>query len=242
MDRASTPRLAGSLFLRTHAGPTLTPQDEEHYRANRFEIVSRLADDLAHEIKNPLNAIVINLEVLKVRIASGDAEAAADRVAVIEHETRRLHQLVDRMLQLMRPSREEAATLALDQALDEVLPLVALQARLARNEFVSRCAAAIYVPLRRDVFKFALLNLLTAVHERLGDGGGTLSIDCSADGDTVRIEIRAAPLEGGRDTAPAGAAFARAVQMAAGLLEPSGGTLEKASDGITVVLPRGASA
>jgi signal transduction histidine kinase len=52
-------------------------------QANRFSIVSRLADDLAHEIKNPLNAIIINLEVLKVRIARGDADGAADRTGVI---------------------------------------------------------------------------------------------------------------------------------------------------------------
>ena len=40
-------------------------------RANRYDILSRLADDLAHEIKNPLNAIVVNLEVLRRKIETG---------------------------------------------------------------------------------------------------------------------------------------------------------------------------
>jgi branched-chain amino acid aminotransferase len=52
---------------------------EEQFRANRFALVSRLADDLAHEIKNPLNAIVINLEVLRTRVARADADGALTR-------------------------------------------------------------------------------------------------------------------------------------------------------------------
>ena len=33
--------------------------------ASRYALLSRLADDLAHEIKNPLHSMVINLEVLR---------------------------------------------------------------------------------------------------------------------------------------------------------------------------------
>jgi signal transduction histidine kinase len=218
----------------------LTPQEQEHFRANRFEIVSRLADDLAHEIKNPLNAIIINLEVLKVRVAGGDSAAAADRAAVIELETRRLHDLVDRLLQLMRPSREEAASLPLDQALDEVLPLVQLQARLARNEFTSRCTATVFVPVPRDVFKFAMLNVLMATHELLGDGGGAFSLDCSADDDSVRIEVRTTESATGV-VAPVSAAFERAVRVARDLLDPCGASVEAVRGGVTIVLPRGAA-
>jgi signal transduction histidine kinase len=37
--------------------------------AERFALVRRIADDLAHELKNPLNAMVINLEVLRSQCA-----------------------------------------------------------------------------------------------------------------------------------------------------------------------------
>jgi signal transduction histidine kinase len=209
--------------------------NEDQFRANRFELISRLADDLAHEIKNPLNAIVINLELLKVRLHRGDAAAAGDRVGVIEEEVHRLHGLVDRLLQLLRPDRDEAMSLALDQVLDEVLPLVEAQVRLARNEFRVRADAAVYVPVRRDIFKFAMLNVLTAVHERLGEGGGTLALDCIVDDDVVRLVV-AAEHDDGRSGGTSDVQE-RALEMAAQLLQPGRGSIEVAADRVTVVLP-----
>lgn len=215
----------------------LTHFNEEQLRANRFALVSRLADDLAHEIKNPLNAIIINLEVLKVRIAKGDGGSALERADVIEHEVRRLHHLMDRLLQLLRPDRDDAATLALDSALDELLPLVDAQARLARNRFTVDCSGAVIVPVRRDIFKFAMLNLLTAAHEALGEGGGVLAIRCDAHARSVSLVIDAVTTDGA-EYRPGGPAYEQAVEVAAALLGPAGGRIERAAGSVTVVLPR----
>jgi signal transduction histidine kinase len=210
-------------------------------QANRFDIVSRLADDLAHEIKNPLNAIVINLEVLKVRISREDAVGAFDRAAVIEHEVRRLHELVDRVLLLLRPSRAETSNLPVDSALGEILPLIQAQARLARNELVVEGGSAVFVPVRRDAFKFALLAVLMAVHERLGEGGGILALRCDAGDEAVTFVVEAAvraeaiPVEGARKGLDAAAALAEA------LLVPSGARATVQDSSITLVLPRAAA-
>jgi signal transduction histidine kinase len=221
--------------------PELTDLSEEQFRANRFAIVSRLADDLAHEIKNPLNAIIINLEVLKVRVAKGDADAANDRAQVIEEEVRRLHLLVDRMLLLIRPERQEEESLPLDSALDELLPLIEAQARLARNEFRTDGAAAVLVRVRRDILKFALLNVLIAAHAHLGEGGGTLSLRCVTDATSVSITVEAvfAP---GRAPVGTGLELAQAVHVAGALLAASGGRIEALSAGVSVTLPRTSSA
>jgi signal transduction histidine kinase len=211
--------------------------NEEQIRANRFALVSRLADDLAHEIKNPLNAIVINLEVLRARIRKGASDAALDRADVIEGEVRRLHQLVDRMLQLLRPDRDESATLALDHVLDELLPLIEAQTRLARNTFVADCSATVFVPVRRDVLKFALLNIFTAVHDRLGEGGGTLSLECRPGAADVRLhigDVRAEPDRNDRDRD----GVATAARIAGVLLATCGGRVDHDGAGVTVVLPR----
>jgi signal transduction histidine kinase len=221
----------------TSESAELSELNDDQFRANRYELVSRLADDLAHEIKNPLNAIVINLEVLRARIRKGASNAALDRADVIEGEVRRLHQLVDRMLQLLRPDRDEASTLALDHVLDELLPLVEAQTRLARNEFVANCHAAVFVPVRRDVLKFALLNIFTAVHDRLGEGGGTLSLECEAGEADVRLHIRdvhGAPAR----TDVAGDGVATAAHIARALLGACGGRVEHDAAGVAVLLPR----
>ncbi|HSK21193.1 MAG TPA: HAMP domain-containing sensor histidine kinase [Longimicrobiales bacterium] len=215
----------------------LKPVNEEQFRANRFDLVSRLADDLAHEIKNPLNSIIINLEVLKVRVARSDADGALDRASVIEHEARRLHLMIDRLLQLLRPEREEADSFALDQVFDELMPLIEARARLARNTLSIECDPAVFVPLRRDMFKFAMLNLLTAVHERLGENGGTLRVSCANDGADLKVEIAAVRDPESPRPKPADAEFERSLAVAAALLDSSGAVLEPQADGVSIRLP-----
>ncbi|HEX6134713.1 MAG TPA: HAMP domain-containing sensor histidine kinase [Longimicrobiales bacterium] len=215
-----------------------TPINDEQQRANRFDLVSRLADDLAHEIKNPLNAIVINLEVLRVRVRRGDSEAALERAAVIEQETRRLHLMIDRLLQLLRPERDDGGPLALDQAFDELLPLIDARARLARNTFDADCGDPVFVAMPRDVFRFALLNILSAVHARLGeDGGGTLTLGCTTGETEVRLTVRAAAGPGAALT-EADEGYHRHLGVAADLLRQSGGRLEREGDDVAVILPR----
>jgi two-component system, NtrC family, sensor kinase len=213
---------------------------EEQFRANRFALVSRLADDLAHEIKNPLNAIVINLEVLRTRVARADADGALTRVAVIDEEVRRLHLLIERLLQLIRPERDEACNLPVDSALDELLPLLDAQARLARNRLRVDCAAAVFIAVRRDVFKFAMLNLYIAVHEQLGEGGGCMVIECDTDVSRVTLRIVAEPETEARGGST-GDGLAGSVEFAAALLAPAGGRIDRAAAGVTITLPRAAS-
>jgi signal transduction histidine kinase len=222
----------------------LSQISEEQFRANRYSLVSRLADDLAHEIKNPINSIVINLEVLRVRVTKGEADAALERASVIEQELRRLHSLMDRLLQLLRPDRDEAANLAVDAALDELLPLVDAQARLARNQLRVDCSETVFVAVRRDVFKFAMLNLLMAVHEMLGEGGGVLAIRCQRDDLEVSLHIDLEPEHARPDRAAdpyAAPGLDRAVTVAAALLAPTGGRIDCHGMGVTVTLPRAAS-
>jgi signal transduction histidine kinase len=219
----------------------LAELNEEQFRANRFELVSRLADDLAHEIKNPLNSIVINLEVLKVRAAKGEPAGVIDRAVVIDQEVRRLHDLVDRLLLLIRPEREEASNLPVRSALDELVPLIAAQTRLARNDFQGECLSEAFIAARRDVFKFALLNVFAAVHDRLGEGGGTLAFRCATSPDAVALIIEAAPSPGGPSLRAPEAPFTHALDVAAALLAPSGGRIEWEGGSVTVIVPRAAA-
>jgi signal transduction histidine kinase len=221
--------------------PNITEPGSDRFQANRFDIVSRLADDLAHEIKNPLNSIVINLEVLKVRITRGDVEGATGRTAVIEEEVRRLHLLIDRILLLLRPESFEASNLPVDSALSEIVPLVEAQARLARNRFTSECESTVLVPVRRDLFKFALLSLFIAVHDRLGEGGGEMKLHCTAGERDVTLVIEARPLDGAVLVEGAVEGMRDAAALAETMLAPSGASIEVSEDRVTLVMPRAPS-
>lgn len=216
------------------------PNANTDLQAHRYDLLSRVADDLAHEIKNPLHAMIINLEVLRRRADAGNAEAVRDRADVIEHEIHRVHRLIDMLLQLARPGRfEDDAPLMLADALQDVVPLIELQARLARIPFVYQPPSeALAVQLSRDAIKFAFL----AVAEALLDAGrsreapeasGGLRISASHDERVARIEI-------GLASTVADPASLETASLFLG----SSGRIEPAPDGATVVvvLPRVTSA
>lgn len=133
-------------------------------RANRYDVVSRLADDLAHEIRNPLNAMVVNLEVLRRRIALGAEDKALELTRVIDEEIARLSKLVDQLVHLMRPPRADTNPNSLDETVDDMRLLLETQASSARVGFELTTASDLFTRVPRDVVKFALLNLITCAY------------------------------------------------------------------------------
>jgi hypothetical protein len=86
-----------------------------------------------------------------------------------------------------------------------------------------------------------VLNLLIAVHDRLGDGGGTLQVHTAPSSDHVALTIEAIGAPDRPPLAPGGATLAQAVTIAAALLAPSGGRIVSEGARVTVTMPRAAS-
>jgi len=186
-------------------------------RANRYDVVSRLADDLAHEIRNPLNAIVVNLEVLRRRIGSGANDKALELTDVIDEEIGRLTQLVDQLVFLMRPPRTDSHPIPIDETIGDMRPVLETQASAARIVFEMEMASALFTRVPRDVVKFALLNLLTSLYVA----------DTAIE--KLRIESRAAESFAEIAVTSHPAAFeneSEYVRQARAMLEPAGGELE----------------
>src|SRR5688572_628281 len=186
-------------------------------RANRYDVVSRLADDLAHEIKNPLNAIVVNLEVLRRKLATGAADAALERANVVDEEVVRVHTLVDQLLQLVRPPRSESGPVSLDEVLEELRPLLEVQAKAARTGFQMSADSGLFAKVGRDALKFTVLNLILAIYASEA-ANESITIETRATGADAEIVIRShgAALDNGN-------AF---VRNARELIANAGGELE----------------
>lgn len=154
-------------------------------RANaiRFAIVSRLADDLAHEIKNPLHSMVINLEVLRRRSEKGDGKAVQERVVVLEHEIDRLHHLVDGLLQLLRPGKDGSAPASLRDAVGGIWPLLELRARLAEVELrqPETLSDQLFTSVSRGTLRLALLGLSESATEAARRTASALTLAWQAD-------------------------------------------------------------
>lgn len=195
-------------------------------RANRYDVVSRLADDLAHEIRNPLNAMVVNLEVLRRRVESGSRDKALDLTRVIDQEISRLTKLVDQLVYLMRPPRTDPNPTSLDETVDDIRPLLATQAAAARVEFETDTASGMFTRVPRDVVKFALLNLITAAYAA-DTAPAVLRVETRAAGEAAEVAVTAQPAPFSEEN--------EYVSRARTLAETAGGTLEitEPRDGVT---------
>jgi signal transduction histidine kinase len=90
--------------------------------------LQELAGRVAHEIKNPLNAVAVNLEVVRSRCERGNVEPPAilPFATAAAGELERVARLVEALLAVARPARPDLAVLA--------GPLITLYDALANAE------------------------------------------------------------------------------------------------------------
>lgn len=151
---------------------------------NRFDLASRWAEELAHEIKNPFHAMVINLELVRRRV--GDAEGLRDRADVVESELHRVHGLIDSLLQIVRPW-PPTATADVDAVLEALLPAVRARATLHHIRLEYEPGAGRVAMPPADLAQ-VVLNLIDNAIDALSEDE-TLRIHCTRAEDVARIEL-----------------------------------------------------
>lgn len=125
--------------------------------------MGKLTAGLAHEIRNPLNAAKLQLEVMKRGIAKGSTRAPSiqERVGIVTGELDRLSLLLDDFLSLARPRAVDATALDLAPLIAEVVGLqgpVAASNRVALRSVVPVDLPRVYADAKR--IRQVLVNLL----------------------------------------------------------------------------------
>ena len=139
--------------------------------ASRFAAISRISGGVAHEIKNPLNAISLHLDLLRARAETSDGELTG-QIDVLSREVRRLDRVVKTFLDFSRPVEVRFGEVDLGALASEVAHLMTPQARLAGIEV--QCDIPAEPALMRgdeDMLKQAILNLVNNAIEALRSGG-----------------------------------------------------------------------
>jgi hypothetical protein len=148
--------------------------------SSRLTALSRLTSGVAHEIKNPLNAMALHLEVLRSRL-----DEAQPEVEVISREIKRLDHVVKTFLNFNKPLDLHMDTLDLTALAEDVAMLEMPHAKSKGITIETAFGADAWISGDRDLVKQAVLNVVVNAMEAM-DQGGRLTITTGAlDGQSV---------------------------------------------------------
>ena len=146
-----------------------------------------LAANLAHEIRNPLNALSLNLEMLQEDMSRADLEPETARLA--RHEVNRLSQLVNDFLVYARPrppSLEECVAAVLLDEVGRLLQPVADRAGVS----LEVAAAPVTLRVDRGQMTQVIVNLaLNAIQSMEGSARRVLVLGARAEDHATVLEV-----------------------------------------------------
>lgn len=159
---------------------------------DQYTEIARLAGGLAHEIKNPLSTIRLNMELLAEDLGEPETpqqRRALKRVEVVRRECQRLQLLLDDFLSFAKVRRLQLEPTDLNHQIDDVLEFFAPEAREAGIEIVRYLDPELpRVMLDREAFRQALLNLIINAKQAMAEGG-QLVVRTASHGETVAIVL-----------------------------------------------------
>ena len=186
--------------------------------SRKLVALGRLTAGIAHEVKNPLNAMIIHLELLRTKIrgtlavalqpeavaASGGmlgqgpgraaplpapVQGALEHVSIIESEIRRLDEVVQGFLKFIRPEDLRLQPVKVSALFEEILPIIETEAK-KHNVKVSLDAPISVPSVNGDsaMLRQAFLNLAINACQAMLNGGALRLM--SAPASRGRVEIR----------------------------------------------------
>jgi PAS domain S-box-containing protein len=187
-------------FIEEHGeriGALLTLRDAESVHriedeielSRRLSAIGRLTSGVAHEVKNPINAIVVHLEVLRQKMKEIDPDTRR-HVDVISSEIQRLDRVVQTLVDFTRPVELRLSDMDLRRVVEDVV-MLASPAAEKHNVLIEREPSQDPLPVRidADLVKQAVLNIVLNGVQAMPNGG-TLRLTVKREGDGALISVR----------------------------------------------------
>lgn len=162
---------------------------DEIEMSRRLSASGRLTRGVAHEVKNPINAIVLHLQLLRNKLAQQEPDTRR-HMDIIDTEIRRLDRVVQTLVDFTRPRDLHLEELDLRRLMEEVAQLAAPDAE-QHGVTIDRQMPPQRLPIKVDVdlMKQALLNVVINGVQAMPQGGH-LTISARQENGAVVAEIR----------------------------------------------------
>jgi len=163
----------GRIDIRVMSKHDQIDEDLERRLRSEYSELAQLAGSLAHEIKNPLSVIRMNMDLLSEDLQdAGVPPRSLNRVEVVHRQCGRLENLLNDFLRFARLRELQLAPGSLNQQIAAVLDLYQPQAEASGVE-VSRYLEEDLptVLLEAETLQAALVNLVKNALEAMPSGG-----------------------------------------------------------------------
>jgi two-component system NtrC family sensor kinase len=214
----------------------LSAARDDLVRSEKLATVGRLAAGIAHEVGNPLTAVLGFVEFLRDP-RTDDPALRRDLLERIDHELHRIRETIRELLDFSRPQMARPRPVPMAEAVEAALGLVRYQPRFKTlTVVVAACVVgAPPVNVDPDRLRQVLVNLLLNAADALG-GEGTVRIDAGADaagpylrvaddGPGIPVESRSRVFDPFVSTKPAGEGTGLGLAICQRLVEEAGGRI-----------------
>ncbi|HLX83906.1 MAG TPA: ATP-binding protein [Terriglobales bacterium] len=182
----------------TPIGALLTMRDAESVRriedeieiSRRLSASGRLTRGVAHEVKNPINAIVLHLQLLQNKLQQDDPDTRR-HMDIIGSEIHRLDRVVQILVDFTRPRDLRLEEVDLRKILESVSLLAAPDAARHAVQIIMELPPeedALTVRIDSDLMKQAILNLVLNGVQSM-TSGGTLTLKAQREDDMIVAEV-----------------------------------------------------
>jgi signal transduction histidine kinase len=177
----------GTLLTLHDAGSAMKLEKELEV-SRRLAAVGRLTSGVGHEVKNPINAMVVHLELLKGKLAAdANSNGALRHVDIIAGEMQRLDRVVQTLADFTRPLELHLSDVNLDRLARDVLELTG--AEMAEQGVRWVCdAEPVQVRADDELLRQALLNLVLNGMQAMPEGG-LLKVLVRREGDFAVLSV-----------------------------------------------------
>jgi signal transduction histidine kinase len=162
--------------------------EDEIELSRRLAAIGRLTSGVAHEVKNPINAIVVHLEVMRQKLSDVDP-ATRRHMDVIGSEIKRLDRVVQTLVDFTRPVELRLSEMDLCKLVDDVTMLASLEAERHKVHIDRTVNEPLPVRIDVDLVKQALLNIVINGVQAMAEGG-TLRVEARRENDSAVIIVQ----------------------------------------------------
>ncbi len=174
--------LASAQYIEDRSGPIgilISLRDFDSFRqfqsqldySDKLAALGRITSGVAHEVKNPLNAMVIHLEILRAKLDQPGTDITP-QLDILSSEIKRLDRVVQTFLNFTRPVKVNLVPIDLNDLVHQVTRLAAAEAAASQVDILEELSPEfLRVNGDADLLKQTLLNIIINGCQAMPKGG-----------------------------------------------------------------------